>query len=45
MSFDSGLLLKTSLETSIGPGTTLQFNAEVGTVKDHYRFGYGIILG
>lgn len=42
MSIDSNMLLKSYLETQIGPGFTMQFCAEMLQHKEHYRFGYGI---
>jgi len=44
-SVDSNLYLKSMLEATISPGTSLQFSAEVLHSKDHYRFGYGITMG
>lgn len=44
-SIDSNFLIKSLLETTLSPGTSLQFSAEVMQAKDHYRFGYGITLG
>ncbi len=44
-SVDSNLFLKSMLETTITPGTSLQFSAEILHAKDHYRFGYGITMG
>ena len=45
MTIDSSLLLKSSLETSIAPGTMMQLCAEMRQDKDHYKFGYGIVMG
>eukprot|EP00604_Paraphysomonas_vestita_P000603 CAMPEP_0174825016 /NCGR_PEP_ID=MMETSP1107-20130205/41055_1 /TAXON_ID=36770 /ORGANISM="Paraphysomonas vestita, Strain GFlagA" /LENGTH=261 /DNA_ID=CAMNT_0016055699 /DNA_START=201 /DNA_END=986 /DNA_ORIENTATION=+ len=44
-SVDSNLFLKSMLETTIAPGTSIQFSAEVLHAKEHYRFGYGITMG
>lgn len=44
-SLDSNMFLKTMVETTLAPGTSLQFSAEVLHIKDHYRFGYGITMG
>ncbi len=45
MSIDSNLLLKSSLESTVAPGVTMQFAAEMMQAKDHYKFGYGIVMG
>jgi hypothetical protein len=44
-SVDSNFFIKSLLETTLSPGTSLQFSAEVMHAKDHYRFGYGITMG
>lgn len=45
MGVDSNLLIKSSMETALAPGVTLQFSAEMNQLKEHYRFGYGIAMG
>jgi hypothetical protein len=45
MTIDSAMLLKSSLETTIAPGITMQICGEMRQDKDHYRFGYGIVMG
>lgn len=45
LSVDSNLFLKSMIETTLAPGTSLQFSAEMLHAKDHYRFGYGITMG
>ena len=45
MSVDSNLLLKSSLESTLAPGVTMQFAAEMMQAKEHYKFGYGIVMG
>ena len=45
MSIDSDMLLKSSLESTVAPGVTMQFAAEMLQSKDHYRFGCGIVMG
>jgi hypothetical protein len=42
MSLDSTMLLKSYLETQVGPGVTMQFCAEMRQAQDHYKFGYGL---
>lgn len=42
MSIDSNLLIKSYLETNLGPGITMQFCAEMQQHKEHFKFGYGI---
>ena len=42
MSFDTNMLLKSYLETQVGPGVTMQFCAEMKQSAEHYKFGYGI---
>jgi hypothetical protein len=42
---DSNLMVKSSVETAMTTGVTLQFCAEMNQLKDHYRFGYGIVMG
>jgi mitochondrial import receptor subunit TOM40 len=37
--------MKTTLETKLGPGSTLVFSAEADHSKDAYRFGYGLNVG
>ena len=45
MSIDSDMLLKSSLESTVAPGVTMQFAAEMLQAKDHYKFGCGIVMG
>jgi Eukaryotic porin len=45
MSVDSNMLLKSSLESTLAPGVTMQFAAEMMQAKDHFKFGYGIVMG
>lgn len=45
MSLDSNMLVRSSLETSLTPGMQMQFAAEVLQSKNHYRFGFGIVMG
>jgi hypothetical protein len=42
---DSNLLLKSYLETSLSPNTQLQLCAEMMQANNHYRFGFGILMG
>jgi hypothetical protein len=44
-SVDSSLLLRSTLETTVAPGATLQLSGEMMHAKDHYRFGYGLTMG
>mmetsp|Transcript_35150 Transcript_35150/g.35792 ORF Transcript_35150/g.35792 Transcript_35150/m.35792 type:complete len:327 (+) Transcript_35150:115-1095(+) len=44
-SIDSDLLIKSGLETSIGPAMNLQVTAEMQHASNAYRFGYGIMIG
>lgn len=45
LSIDSNLTVKSSLETSLSPGVNLLGSAEVSTIADVYRFGYGLSMG
>jgi hypothetical protein len=45
MSVDSNLLFKTTIDAQLDPSTSLQVSAEMQHIKEHYRFGYGIIFG
>lgn len=45
MGVDSNLLLKSYLETSLNPGTQLQISAEMMQAANHYKFGFGIVMG
>jgi Eukaryotic porin len=45
MSIDSGLLIKSSLSTTIAPGTELQLCAEMQQAGQHYKFGVGVMMG
>jgi len=44
MSIDNSLLLKSTLESQVLPGISMQFSAEMAQAKDHYRFGYSIAI-
>ena len=44
MSVDSNLLFKTTLDTELAQGTTMQACAEMLHIRDHYRFGLGLII-
>jgi hypothetical protein len=45
LSVDSNLLIKSSLETTISPGVSMQLCAEMQQAGGHYKFGTGITLG
>lgn len=45
MGLNSDATLSTQLDTSIQPGTQLQLCAEMNQAQNHYRFGFGIVLG
>jgi hypothetical protein len=45
MSIDSGLLIKSSLNTQISPGTEMQLCAEMQQAGQHYKFGLGVMMG
>ena len=45
MGVDSNLDVKTSIETMLAPGVQMQLCADIGHLKGHYRFGYGIVMG
>lgn len=45
MTIDSSMVLRSSVDTTIVPGVLFNLSAEMRQDKDHYRFGYGIILG
>jgi len=38
-------VIKTTLETSLGPQAKLIFSSEVDHLKDSYKFGYGMNIG
>lgn len=42
---DSNLLIKSTVDSTVSPGVTLQFAAEMMQAKGHYKFGYGIMMG
>ena len=45
MSIDSGLLVKSTLNTTISPGTDLQLCAEMQHASQHYKIGLGVMMG
>ncbi len=45
LSVDSGLLFKSTLDAELSAGVTVQASAEMQHVKEHFRFGYGIVMG
>lgn len=45
MSIDSNLTVKSTIETTVLPGFTLQLCAEEQHLKDAFRFGLGITMG
>ena len=45
MTIDSNMLIKSHLETTIAPGVTMQFCAEMCQGQNVYKFGYGIAMG
>lgn len=42
---DSSAMIKSTLESTLSPGVQFQLSAEMMQAKDHYRFGYGLIMG
>lgn len=42
---DSNLLLKSYLESSLNAGTQMQLAAEMQQASNHYKFGFGIVMG
>ena len=44
MSIDNNLLIKSSLESQVLPGISMSFSAEMAQQKDHYRFGYSVMI-
>ncbi len=42
---DSGLMIRSTIESTLSPGVQFQLSAEMAQAKDHYRFGYGLIMG
>lgn len=44
-SLDSDLMVKSALETSVMAGMTLQVTAEMQHASNHYRVGYGMMIG
>mmetsp|Transcript_7928 Transcript_7928/g.7081 ORF Transcript_7928/g.7081 Transcript_7928/m.7081 type:complete len:318 (+) Transcript_7928:43-996(+) len=45
MSIDTDLLIKSTVETSLGSGVTLQLAAQSSTINNQYKFGFGIVMG
>jgi hypothetical protein len=45
MSMDSDMVLRSTLDSQVAPGVTMQFCAEMHQRAEQYRFGYGIIMG
>jgi hypothetical protein len=45
LGLDSNLVLRSTLDSTINPGTTLQLCAEMQQQSNHYRFGFGIVMG
>ena len=43
MTIDSNLSVKSSVETSIGPGVSLQLSADASQ-NSQYKFGYGVTM-
>jgi hypothetical protein len=44
-SVDSTLVIKSTVESNLSPGVQFQLSAEMAQAKEHYRFGYGLIMG
>ena len=44
-SLDSNLMLKSTLTNKISPGTEFTLSAELQQAKEHFKFGYSIIMG
>jgi hypothetical protein len=44
LSIDSNLQFKSTLETTLQPGFTLNFTAEIAQINNTYKFGYGISM-
>jgi len=44
MSIDSNAMIKSTVETKINPRMQLQLSAEMYHPKDHYKFGYGLMV-
>lgn len=45
LAIDSDLMIKSSMETAVAPGMTMQLAAELQHFSNHYRFGYGLVIG
>lgn len=45
MSIDSSLFVKSTLSTTISPGTDLQLCAEMQHANQHYKIGLGVMMG
>jgi len=45
MSLDSNLVAKSSVETTLAPGMTMQLCAEIAQAAQTYRFGFGVSMG
>mmetsp|Transcript_2848 Transcript_2848/g.4360 ORF Transcript_2848/g.4360 Transcript_2848/m.4360 type:complete len:323 (-) Transcript_2848:115-1083(-) len=45
LGIDSNFVIKSYLETHLSPNTQLQLCAETMQLNNHYRFGFGILMG
>ena len=45
MSFDNHLMIKSTIDNQISPGTHLTISSEISQAKEHYRFGIALIMG
>jgi hypothetical protein len=45
MSIDSGLMLKSTLVGQPSPGMQFTLSAEMQQAKEHYKFGYAVMMG
>ena len=45
MSVDSNLMLKTTLVGQPSPGMQFTLSAEVQQAKEHFKFGYSVMMG
>ena len=41
---DSGLTIKSLVETTVTPGVNIQLASEVNHMKDSYKFGFGFVF-
>jgi hypothetical protein len=45
LGLDSAGVIRAHLDTTLNPGTQLQLCAEMQQQSNHYKFGFGVVMG